>query len=282
MAKHEFGGAWTLLKLTVLESYLEAYANAFKNMNYNLIYVDAFAGSGRCDTKVGSIDGSAKIALSIDRFNEYIFIEYNEDNYSELLKLKEQYRNKKITVIKGDCNMEIIKILNKYNWTYNRALAFIDPYGFEFDFNTHKKLASTKAFDIWYLFPISYVSRFMPNNGNISKSNSEILTKQFGERNWINTLYQLNPQINLFDMIEGTESLQRVNQSEICCYFKNRLNSIYPSVSCPVCLKNSNNAPLFLLYFCIANPNQKAKNLANKIAGHIIKKENRFICHKTS
>jgi len=158
MSKQKFGGAWTLIKLTVIENYLKAYATALKKLKYKFIYIDAFAGTGRCDTKAGFVDGSAKIALQIDRFDEYIFIEYDEEKCNELQELKKLYPNKKITIINGDCNLEINKIVKKYNWTFYRALAFIDPFSFEFDFSTHSKIASTKAIDVWCLYPISYAA----------------------------------------------------------------------------------------------------------------------------
>ena len=65
---NKFGGTWTMMKLSVLRKYLEAYANVFKYQDYfKLIYIDAFAGSGKCDTRLGILDGSTKIALDIEK-----------------------------------------------------------------------------------------------------------------------------------------------------------------------------------------------------------------------
>ena len=65
--RHSFGGAWTLLKLAVLKKYLSAFTLALSKQNFRLVYVDAFAGTGRCDVKVDGgttcVDGSARIAL---------------------------------------------------------------------------------------------------------------------------------------------------------------------------------------------------------------------------
>lgn len=41
-----FGGRWTLEKLDILERYLDAYTNALRNQDFQLVYVDAFAGTG--------------------------------------------------------------------------------------------------------------------------------------------------------------------------------------------------------------------------------------------
>ena len=65
--QQKFGGPWTVEKLNILSDYLAFYTTALKSMPFNLIYIDAFAGTGRI--KIGDeedyeiIDGSAKLAL---------------------------------------------------------------------------------------------------------------------------------------------------------------------------------------------------------------------------
>jgi len=57
---HEFGNidAWTKDKLARVAKYLDAYLIALKNRNFQLEYIDAFAGSGyvaercRCRGKI--------------------------------------------------------------------------------------------------------------------------------------------------------------------------------------------------------------------------------------
>ena len=46
-ADNAFGGDWTQEKLGILELYLDAYTTALKNKPFHLVYVDAFAGTGR-------------------------------------------------------------------------------------------------------------------------------------------------------------------------------------------------------------------------------------------
>ena len=65
--QQKFGGPWTVEKLSILSDYLAFYTTALKSMPIDLIYIDAFAGTGRI--KIGDeddyeiIDGSAKLAL---------------------------------------------------------------------------------------------------------------------------------------------------------------------------------------------------------------------------
>lgn len=44
--QHSFGGDWTELKLKILQGYLKAYLTALKKQPFDLIYIDAFAGTG--------------------------------------------------------------------------------------------------------------------------------------------------------------------------------------------------------------------------------------------
>lgn len=272
---NKFGGTWTMIKLDLLKKYLEAYANVFKYQHYfKLIYIDAFAGSGKCDTRLGILDGSTKIALNIERFDEYIFIEQDKENYAKLVKLKNEYPNKKINLYNENCNDIINSILNRYNWSKTRALAFLDPYQMELSFETLKQIAITQAIDLWYLFPLGKVTRTLRKDGKIESSDEERLNILLGESDWKTQLYQEKTQLSFFD----TDDIERKDQEDICCYFRNRLLKIFPSVRCPVCLKNSNNSPLFALYFAISNPSKTAQDAANKIAGYLIEKEGTFVC----
>lgn len=270
---NEFGGLWTHVKLEVLNNYLNAYVNVFKNQPYyKLIYIDAFAGTGECNTRVGTIDGSAKIALNVPRFNEYIFIELDSEKVVFLEKLKSEYPKKKITIINGDCNEEIRNVIKKYNWKYTRAVSFLDPFKMELSFETLKHIANTKAFDMWYLFPIGQATRSLRKDGQITKGIEEQLNNLFGDNNWKENLYYEDPQINLFD----DNQIIRKSQKDICCYFRKKLQTHFSLVTCPLWLRNSINAPLFLLYFAAAN--EKGKTIAQKISEYIIKKEQTYVC----
>ena len=56
---HKFGSVWTKEKLDALESYIKFYTQALKYQNFQLCYIDAFAGSGSIVTKSGDVlDGS--------------------------------------------------------------------------------------------------------------------------------------------------------------------------------------------------------------------------------
>lgn len=274
---NKFGGPWTIIKLDLLKGYLNAYANVFKNQDYyNLIYLDAFAGSGKCDTNIGVIDGSTRIALENNRFNEYIFIESDVNNIKNLEALRKEFPDKKIYIINDDCNNAIPKIIKKYNWKSNRALAFLDPYNMQLSFNTLVQISSTKAFDIWYLFPLNAVTRALRNDGNITNESEKKLNSILGSTTWRNKLYDEDPQLSLFP---DDNNFIRKEQNDICCFFREEMKKIFPSVLCPVCLKNSNNSPLFLLFFAVSNDRKTAQKAANNIASYLINKERTYVCN---
>lgn len=64
-AIQQFGEDWTVEKLDIFTSYLDAYLTALKNMKFKKIYIDAFAGTGNITTRDDSkvLAGSAKRAL---------------------------------------------------------------------------------------------------------------------------------------------------------------------------------------------------------------------------
>jgi three-Cys-motif partner protein len=81
--------------------------------NFRFAYIDAFAGTGYIEEKKNKIDGqiflfqqneikeikayskgSARIALEIKpEFDKYIFIEKSRKHFTELLKLKEEFKD---------------------------------------------------------------------------------------------------------------------------------------------------------------------------------------------
>lgn len=85
----KLGGPWTVEKLSILSDYLNFYTAALKNQPFQLIYIDAFAGTGKIN--IGNeyeyevIDGSARLALQArGQFAEYIFIEKKRSFAKEL------------------------------------------------------------------------------------------------------------------------------------------------------------------------------------------------------
>lgn len=156
--EHAFGGIWTRIKLEALEKYLVAFNTALSKKNFTRIYIDAFAGTGRCDITVDgektSIDGSARRALATDPpFHKFCFIELRPKKLAALKALETEYPDKSIEVIRDDANAALKTLCDKYLWRDERAVLFLDPFGMHVEWTTLQAIAKTGAIDVWYLFP---------------------------------------------------------------------------------------------------------------------------------
>ena len=287
---HRFGGDWTTAKLEVLKGYLEGYTTALKKTSFRKGYIDAFAGTGyrdvcRNDTEnlslllpdlaeddpQGLLEGSASIALKTEpRFDKYIFIERSVKRCAELDALKQEFPDKAndIEVRQGDANQEIQDLCNK-DWSSNRAVLFLDPYGMQVDWATIEAIARTKAIDLWLLFPLGIgVNRLLKRSGDIPESWRARLNGLLGTEDWYDEFYKVTKTLDLFG--NEQEHVEKATMETIGRYFNDRLKSIFAGVvDQPGVLMNKVNCPLYLLCFAVGNTGGKA--IALKIANHLLK-----------
>lgn len=284
MEEHYFGGAWTEIKLEILKDYLNFYTKALQEKNFELLYIDAFAGTGKRTEilpsapilgqkeKKISLDGSARIALSLDKkFDRYLFIENNHKRIEELKKLRSEFPDTYIKIENDDANKIIKDLAEKPIWQSNsfRGVIFIDPYGLEVSWETLESIAKTKSFDVWYLFPISGVCRQASLDfKKMEEYKKKSLDKIFGTRDWQNAFYEKKEQPGLFETKESMERKLTIKQIEN--WVSEKLKSIFTHVSKPTPLP-ATGSQLYSLYFCISNPSHKAIGLATKVANHILK-----------
>lgn len=195
-----FGGIWTAEKLDAVGRYLEAFTTALKNSSIQTVYIDAFAGTGVCtitnDETIYKLDGSAIRSLKISHpFSEYIFIESDTNKFTELAKLcKESSLNNKIHMRNGDANKTLTKLCSSNFLKNRRGVLFLDPFGSSVDWNTLKAISETQHLDVWYLFPLSAVTRFAANN--YEKTLPDQLDRVLGTaawREWYNQACQTFP-----------------------------------------------------------------------------------------
>ncbi|SEH04735.1 three-Cys-motif partner protein TcmP [Candidatus Venteria ishoeyi] len=284
MTEHNFGGAWTEIKLTVLKKYLNFYTKALKNMGFKLYYIDAFAGTGDRIENIPAApifgkeeskkiySGSAQIALSTEPlFDAYLFIEKDKERVAELEGLVQRFDGKRVVKIKqDDANIVIQEMCAQPQW-YNkpiRGVIFLDPYGLQVEWSTLEAIAKTKALDVWFLFPLSGVNRQASlDHEKMESYKKKRLTRMFGTGDWENYFYKTKTENDLFGSTEKTE---RINIQEIENWVTKRLKDCFPYVSKPLPLP-STGSQFFSLFFCVSNPDGKAIGLATKAANHILK-----------
>lgn len=275
-----FGGDWTSKKLEILKLYLDSYTTALKNQPFNLTYVDAFAGAGDWRPGKGYYreyddfrelrQGSARIALGTQdkAFDRLLFIEKDPQRSKSLQELRREFPNRNIEIVNGDANTELPRFCGKLR-TSDRAVVFLDPFATEVAWETVEVIARTEKIDCWILFPLMAITRMMPNKSEPPPALAKHLDRVFGSREHWQSLYAPSLQLSLF----GDEpSQERHGGSEaIAGQYRERLESVFAKVA-PTrrTLKNSNNSPLFDLYFAASNP--IGAGLAVEIADYILKK----------
>lgn len=117
-----FGGPWSLLKVEAVEKYLRAYTIALSNQGFELIYIDAFAGSGSFtfgeeltlipeDEATRIFAGSVKRALAVKAFKQLYFLENDDGNIAALHNLAAN--DNRVKIIRGDANVTLVKLCNQ-------------------------------------------------------------------------------------------------------------------------------------------------------------------------
>lgn len=270
----QFGGDWTIEKLDILTSYLDAYLTALKKQRFEKIYVDAFAGTGSITTRDGSrqVAGSAKLALlARNNFDRYYFIEKDKHKAAELdAMVKKEFPDlaRRVCIKCGDANTELQGICNSINWNNSRALLSLDPYATQVSWTTLERVAHTGSFDVWYLFPFSALVRMLRRDGKLEQSWIDCINRLLGDSGWANEFYEEDPQINLF---ETDPIIKTATAEDIQAYIIKRLKTIFPAVARnPRVFYNECNAPLFLFCFAVSSNSGAAQKLALKIAEHIL------------
>jgi len=279
MGKQKFGGKWTIEKLSILTDYLNFYVTALKDKPFELLYIDAFAGSG--NVLIGEerqIEGSASLALGCNiPFSKYVFVEKDNKNAQELEKMVESKfpeLKSRVQIVVGDCNEKLIDIINAADWRKTRAVLFLDPYATAVKYETLQKISLTQAIDVWYLFPFMAARRLMPNDVTVYDTYAswkKKLDDLFGTEDWYENFYQESNQLSLFDNVEIENN---VSEETLKTYIIERLKAVFPNVApYPRMLYNATNSPLFLFCFAVSNPDKRAYDLALKVANHILNKD---------
>lgn len=266
-----FGGEWTMEKLTIINDYLGFYVTALSKQRVKLVYIDAFAGSGKTIISDGTeVDGSAVLSLQYD-FDEYYFIEIDAKRLSELehiIRTRYPQKINSVHIINGNCNDNLIQILSSLN-KYQRGVMFLDPYALELNWSVLSAASQTGILDIWYLFPVNALTRNLPRDKRYSEATSARIDLILGTHDWEDALYQEDPQLTIF----GDTNYDRVDFNNLVEYVTARLSSTFAYVSPKSrILKNSKNSPLFILYFLMTNDSPKAIGLGSKVVNQIFEK----------
>jgi len=151
-------GPWSADKLYYIENYLNIVSVAMKNKFRNRAYIDLFAGPGLCvvDEDSREIKGSPLISLSVPhQFTQYHFVEADNRTMAALKERVARFAPQ--TAVKyysGDANVLIPELVkNLPSSSQSLSVAFIDPTGLDFRFESLRLLTQGRKVDLIYLFP---------------------------------------------------------------------------------------------------------------------------------
>lgn len=274
----KFGGDWTVTKLNILSKYLDAYTTVFKDQHWaRILYVDAFAGTGEINCRTQKdikelIDGSAKCALQVDNreFDQFVFIERDEERCQKLNNLKSSNADRKIAVRREDANLYLQTTLPKIDKKIWRGVLFLDPFATEVEWRTMKTIASCGFLDTWLLFPTMAVARMLPTSSDDPNNLdcAQQLNKVFGDDSW-KDLYGTNPQQ---DFLNQSPQLRERGVQGILSLYKKKLKGLFVNrlLDKSKELKNSREAPLFEFIFMTGSDTPAAIKRSHDIAKHLI------------
>lgn len=251
-------GFWAQDKLHYLKNYCEIFSTGMKNLWEHRIYIDLFSGPGICVIEDTGVEqhGSPLISLSCKTpFTHYYFIDENKD-FIETLKYRTQEYKSNKTFITKDCNYAIDELLNQLPPKYTIFFTFIDPFNFEIEFNSIKKLTEKRPMDLLITFHI----------GNLKRS-----------------IHQPSPKMKKFFPPLDWEELYRVSCGSDKIHERLLLNKYeeglkeidYAYFDDCTLTRNIKNAPLYYLLF--ATKNKKGKEFYSKISMRSRTGQSRFL-----
>jgi len=260
-------GPWSEDKLNLLRKYLQAYVKILSGQEWckGYEYVDAFAGSGKPKSKDEQryIDGSPRVALEVEPpFTRYHFIERSDWRRERLEALVVELPTRSVKIYSGDCNQvlqdEVVPELPFRS--LKRAIAFLDPFGMQLEWDTIEALAAVKTIEVILNFPVMAINRNIRRRQpeDMSPAMVETMNRFWGTEDWSTDLFE--PDLTLF----GEERI-RVRQGgvELGELFRRRLQTVFPETTVPLLMTNSKKAPLYCLMFAGHNA------IAAKIMGDI-------------
>lgn len=264
-------GPWAAEKHEALKRALNYYTTRLKKqIQWEKIYVDAFAGPGLSEVRSKPreaseqhgllfddqtsdpieqeavfLKGSPRVALEITNpFDRYIFIEKSSERISELESLRNEYaRSRNIEIRQGDANTVLEEIVPRFNKSKNRGYVFLDPFGVQVPWKTIERIAQTKAVEVLINFPLGMaLRRMMPNSGDVPDGWSITLEAFFGTPDWKQHAY-----IEGADLF-GKRTLKLADSEDrLLAWYRGRLSAVFGHVSEAQLVMNTRGGRLYYL-----------------------------------
>ncbi len=240
-------GFWALDKLHYLKNYCEIFSTGMKNLWEHRIYIDLFSGPGICITRDTRVEhyGSPLISLNCKTpFTHYYFVDENRDFIETLKNRTKDYQYSK-TFINKDCNYAIDELLGKLPKTNAIFFTFVDPYNFEIEFDSIKRLAEKRPMDLLITFHI----------GNLKRSIHQPSQK----------MKKFFPPLDWEKLYRNSSGSDRIHERILLNGYEDGLKQLgYKYFDDCILTHNIKNAPLYHLIF--ATKDIRGKDFYSKIS----------------
>lgn len=296
MEAQSFGDKHTVKKLVTVQRYLQAYVTALKFQSFELLYVDACAGSGSSVPRAAldaqnpeqvSLEGLGKVVADTDEiivgsavralgvnppFHKYLLNDVKQSNVESLRKAVSNdfsHLSDRVELTRLDANEMLRSLCDSYNWKNTRAVVFLDPFGLQINYETLKILAKTGAVDVWYLVPVFAMYRQVSGDGQINFDGGPRVDAALGTSLWREVAVTEVTSTDLFNQPQ-LRSKRAVNIAWFENVAKQRLSEAFGGRVLDETLSlGRNGVQEFSLMFAWANPGERAK-LAAKLAKAVL------------
>lgn len=239
-------GPWAIRKHKKIGYYCSLFATSMKKKWDSRVYLDLFAGSGKCIIRNKSqiIPGSPLLSLSVDDpFDLYIFCEKNEESISVLQKRVDQFfQDRTCEFVCGDINLCLESLFDKIPKFSSQhkglTFCFVDPFKIgEINFDTIRSIQGNIFVDFLVLIP-SFMD-INRNEHNYTRDDDHSLDHYLGTDSWRDKWKNLQaPKMSFGDFIT----------QEFCRQMR-ELSYLYESPSDLELIRGDNNQPLYHLAF---------------------------------
>lgn len=287
-----FGSRDTAKKQSVVVRYLAAYLRVMSKQQFHLSYVDAFAGCGariEAGKQSGAQAGFAfdtpaaqpkeNAALEALRlkpgFDRYVFGDRNKRHIAALRQRIDAVREAGETIPEVDLlPMDANELVHREcGWlsegSNRRAVMFLDPYGMQVEWTTLCAVAATPGIDLWLLLPTGIaVNRLVPWKRQQHPLWAQRLDAFYGSGDWRRAFMETDR-----DMLGAERQTRSSELDEIVRFTISRLQSLFGEGLYPEALPlKSGRKQAYHLIFANSSKQGRAREIAHKIAGHLMRK----------
>ncbi len=202
-------------------------------------------------------------AVEIDRpFKSYTFIEQSMRRNHLLESITQDFSGLRIRVVRESCSAYLRRLSLRTEWKSQRALLFLDPFRMLINWETLALLAQTKAIEIMFNFPVgSALQRKLPHDSaRLTSARRASLDRFFGSTEWFGIVYSTRTASEPIRANENQNSASNsaslTNASRttdpgrrLVSWYRQRLTTIFGSVSKPYLVRNNNEGQLYYLMF---------------------------------